>query len=126
MGVLITDQRMPGTTGVDLLEKVRTRYPDTIRMLVTAYSDISAAVDAINRGHVRRFLRKPVEPATLKAELRDALDVYLTKRKLKALEFRLFETERVYALGVVVAGIGTELRNPLHRAAQNLELARED
>jgi DNA-binding NtrC family response regulator len=41
VGVLITDQRMPGTTGVELLEKVRARHPDTIRMLVTAYSDLS-------------------------------------------------------------------------------------
>jgi two-component system NtrC family sensor kinase len=125
VGVLVTDQRMPGTTGVDLLEKVRTQYPDTIRMLVTAYSDLAAAVDAINRGHVRRFLRKPVEPALLKAELRDALDVYLTNRKLRALECRLFETERVYALGVVVAGIGSELKTPLHWVSRNLQAARE-
>ena len=125
VGVLVTDQRMPGTTGVDLLEQVRTQYPDTIRMLVTAYSDLSAAVDAINRGHVRRFLRKPVEPTTLKAELRDALEVYLTARKLKALECRLVETERVYALGIVTAGIGAELKNALRWVSHNLHVARE-
>jgi signal transduction histidine kinase len=113
VGVIVADQRMPGTTGVELLERVRHEYPDTVRMLITAYSDIQAAIGAINRGHVRRYLRKPWEPGELKTELADALDIYAMSRKLAALEVRLRETERVYALGVVVASIAHELRNPM-------------
>jgi signal transduction histidine kinase len=113
VGVIVADQRMPGTTGVELLEHVRNEYPDTVRMLITAYSDIQAAIGAINRGQVRRYLRKPWEPGELKAELSDALDIYSMGRKLSALELRLRETERVYALGVVVASIAHELRNPM-------------
>jgi two-component system NtrC family sensor kinase len=113
VGVIIADQRMPGTTGIELLERIRDEYPDTVRMLITAYSDIQAAIGAINRGRVRRYLRKPWEPGELKAELADALDIYNMSRKLYALELRLRETERVYALGIVVASIAHELRNPM-------------
>jgi two-component system, NtrC family, sensor kinase len=82
-------------------------------MLLTAYSDIQAAIQAINRGRVRRYLRKPWEPGELKAEIADALDIYGMSRKLYALELRLRETERVYSLGIVVASVAHELRNPM-------------
>ena len=71
VGVIVADQRMPGTTGVELLERVREEYPDTVRMLLTAFSDIQAAIQAINRGRVRRYLRKTWEPGELKAEIAD-------------------------------------------------------
>lgn len=124
VGVLVADQRMPGTTGVELLERVRAEFPETIRILVTAYSDLRAAIDAINRGHVRRFLRKPWEPEELQTELRDALNVYETTRKLHTIERRLRENERVYSLGVVAAGIAHELRNPVGWISNNLALIR--
>ncbi len=123
VGVLVADQRMPGTTGVELLERVREEYPDTIRILITAYSDLPAAIDAINRGQVRRYLRKPWEPDELKAELRDALDVYSMTRRLAQMEQHLRETERIYSLGVVAAGIAHELRNPVGWISNNLNLA---
>lgn len=59
VAVLIADQRMPGMSGIDLCEKVRAAHPDTVRMLVTAYSDLSAAISAINRGHVSRYRTSP-------------------------------------------------------------------
>jgi two-component system, NtrC family, sensor kinase len=120
VGVLLTDQRMPVTTGVELLERVRTDYPDTIRMLVTAYSDLGAAIDAINRGQVRRYIKKPWQPDELKSELADALDVYRMSCRMRSLERRLLETERLYALGVVAAGIAHELRNPIDYIGGNL------
>lgn len=126
VGVIVADQRMPGTTGVELLERVRTDYPDTVRMLITAYSDIQAAIGAINRGRVRRYLRKPWEPGELRAELSDALDVYAMARKVSALEVRLRETERVYALGVVVASIAHELRNPMMLVTTGLSYLQDE
>jgi len=124
VGVLVTDQRMPGVTGVDLLERVRQEHPDTIRMLITAYSDLGAAIDAINRGQVRRYLRKPWRADELKSELSDALDVFDMRRTMRTMERRLAETERLYALGVVAAGIAHELNNPLTWIGGNLHLAR--
>ncbi len=120
IGAIIADQRMPGTTGVALLERVRAEYPDTIRLLITAYSDIRAAIDAINSGHVRRYLKKPWLPEELRNEVREALDAYQAKRERDALEIRLRETERVYALGVVAASIGHELKTPIGWITNNL------
>jgi signal transduction histidine kinase len=126
VGVIVADQRMPGTSGVELLERVRDEHPDTVRMLITAYSDIQAAIGAINRGRVRRYLRKPWEPAELKAELADALDIYAMSKKVAALEVRLRETERVYALGVVVASIAHELRNPMMLVTTGLSFVQSE
>ncbi|HEX3773199.1 MAG TPA: ATP-binding protein [Polyangiaceae bacterium] len=120
VGAIIADQRMPGTTGVALLERVHSEYPDTVRLLITAYSDIRAAIDAINCGHVRRYLKKPWLPEELRNEVRDALDAYRMKREREALDIRLRETERVYALGVVAASIGHELKTPIGWITNNL------
>ena len=120
VAVVVSDQRMPRMTGVELLEQVHLEFPDAARVLVTAYTDAHAAIDAINRGRVRRFLKKPWEPSELKAELMDGLERYSTQRRIKELERRLIQTERVYALGIVAAGIGHELRNPISWIATNL------
>lgn len=120
VGVVLTDQRMPGMTGIELLEKVQSDYPDAIRLLITAYSDLQAAEDAINRGHVRRYMRKPWEPETLRAELRDAIDLYTLNTRVKELESRLMETERAYSLSVVATGLADELRNPVGWIRNNL------
>jgi two-component system, NtrC family, sensor kinase len=113
VGVLIADQRMPEITGLELLERVQVEYPQTVRMLVTAYADLTTAIDAINRGRVRRYLRKPWEADELLAALAEALEFYQMSGKLCALERRLRETERVYSLGVTTAGLARELRGPL-------------
>ncbi len=121
VAVVVSDQRMPVMSGVELLEQVRAEFPDTARVLSTAYTDAHAAIDAINRAGVRRYLKKPWEPAELKAEVADGLERYLTRRRLKELERRLIQTERVYALGIVAAGIGHELRNPISWISTNLQ-----
>jgi signal transduction histidine kinase len=72
--VVMTDQRMPDMTGVELLEHVRETHPDTMRLLFTGYADIRAVVDAINRGNVYRYITKPWDPDELQAILRDAVE----------------------------------------------------
>jgi signal transduction histidine kinase len=59
VAVLLSDQRMPGMTGVDLAERVLELYPEVVRVIITAYSDLEATIDAINRAHVSRFIKKP-------------------------------------------------------------------
>lgn len=76
VGVLITDQRMPIQTGVQLLDRVKTRYPDIVRLLTTAYADLDDAVSAVNRGEIFRYVLKPWDIDVLRAELNDALDLY--------------------------------------------------
>lgn len=57
--VVITDQRMPGTTGSELLALIKDRYPKVRRMLVTAYADLEAIIDAVNNGGVMKYFAKP-------------------------------------------------------------------
>lgn len=124
VAVLLVDQRMPGMSGVEVFEVARVRHPDTVRILITAFADMTEAIAAINRGHIRRYLRKPWEPEELKAALHEAVEIYQTRKKIMDLETRLLETERTHALGVVAAGVAHELRNPLAAMSMNLELAR--
>ncbi len=71
--VIVADQRMPGMSGVEVLEKVRERSPRTIRILLTGYADPAAIQGSINSGEVFRFLSKPCPPATLRETLMQAV-----------------------------------------------------
>ncbi len=73
VGVIISDQRMPGMTGVDFLEKAKEIAPDTVRIVLTGYADINAAVDAINRGGAYRYIAKPWRDDELLQVIRDAM-----------------------------------------------------
>src|SRR5688572_7608129 len=81
IGILITDQRMPGEKGVQLLEKARQLRPKIIRMLATAYSDIDAAVDAVNSGAIYKYVNKPWDVAPLEEILRRALEFFMVQRE---------------------------------------------
>jgi DNA-binding NtrC family response regulator len=70
--VVMTDQRMPETTGVEMLSQVRARYPDTICIMFTGYADIKAVVDGINTAGLYRYITKPWDPDDLIALLHDA------------------------------------------------------
>jgi two-component system NtrC family sensor kinase len=120
IAVLITDQRMPGLSGIDLCERARLSHPDVVRMLVTAYSDLSAAVAAINRGYVSRYLNKPWNADELLATLRDAVERYRLHAAVQRLQLRISESERLSTLGVLTASIGHELRTPLSVVATNV------
>ncbi len=81
--IVMTDQRMPEMTGVEFLKHLREAYPDTTRLLFTAYADIEAVTDAINQGSVYRYISKPWEPHELLEVLRQAVEYHdlLTERK---------------------------------------------
>src|SRR3954471_13633194 len=70
--IVMSDQRMPEMTGVEFLSQLKETQPDTVRLLFTAYADLSAVIDAINEGSVYRYISKPWEPGELKAVLRQA------------------------------------------------------
>ncbi len=83
--LILTDERMPGMSGVELLEKVRAARPDCVRMLVTAYPDVANAIQAINRGHVNRYISKPFDSRELKlavAQELEHLNVLRANRRL--------------------------------------------
>jgi len=70
--VIISDQRMPGMSGTELLDKVKILYPDTIRMVLSGYTDLNVITESVNRGAVFRFLTKPWDDDNLRAQVRDA------------------------------------------------------
>lgn len=78
--ILLTDQKMPRRTGVQLLEWAREHYPRTIRLLMTGYAELDDAVEAINRGHVYHYLLKPWRTEELLHVLRNAADKCLGER----------------------------------------------
>lgn len=71
--VLISDQRMPGMTGVELLEQAKTISPATMRILLTGYADLGAVRAAVNAGEVFRYLTKPWSNTVLRETVRYAL-----------------------------------------------------
>lgn len=79
--IVLTDQRMPGMTGVELLEWVLTNHPRTQRLLWTAYADVEEAADAVNRGEVFRYLMKPYRPEELLGAVRAAARVLRLERE---------------------------------------------
>ncbi len=89
IGVIITDQRMPGMTGIEFLESILAIYPDTIRILLTGFSDMNAVMDAINRGQVYKYLVKPWQNDELKLYIQNALEIYHLRRENKDLAHKL-------------------------------------
>jgi response regulator RpfG family c-di-GMP phosphodiesterase len=74
--VIVSDLRMPGADGIQLLAQVRQLAPDTVRIMLTGYSDVDAAIGAVNEGSVFRFLTKPCPPETMVAALTAAVGQY--------------------------------------------------
>jgi response regulator RpfG family c-di-GMP phosphodiesterase len=70
--IVMSDQRMPQISGVELLTKLKARYPQAIRMLFTGFADLDSVIAAINQGHIFQFLRKPWQPEDLLASVRQA------------------------------------------------------
>ena len=88
--VIMTDQRMPQMTGVELLRRAKGDCPEAIRIVFTGYADIKGVVDAINQGEIYRYLTKPWDPDELLAVLHDACAHYdcLAERRLLLLDLR--------------------------------------
>src|SRR5690554_8010100 len=64
--VVMTDQRMPKMSGIEFLAELRQEHPEIVRVLFTGYSNISDVIDAINEGHVYRYISKPWKPVELR------------------------------------------------------------
>lgn len=130
IGLLMTDQRMPGEKGVQLLERVRQLNPRIIRVLATAYSDLDAAIQAVNTGAIYKYVTKPWEIPQLETTLRRGLEFFMVQRERDALLreklavlHKLVITDRLLGLGIVASGLGHQLQNTLDAVRSFLELA---
>jgi two-component system response regulator HupR/HoxA len=91
VSLVLTDQRMPGISGVDLLARARSLRPDAVRILLTGYADVDVIADAINRARVYRYIHKPWEPNELRLTVKRALEAYDLARENRDLTRRLEE-----------------------------------
>jgi signal transduction histidine kinase len=134
VAAVISDQRMPGMTGVEFLAEASRRCPYTQRILLTGYTEVEGIIDAINAGHVFGYLSKPWHPDDLLATLRRAVETHLLMKdkdrllsdlqqkneelrdlleETRRLQAAKIQAERWAALGKLAGMIAHDLRNPL-------------
>lgn len=90
IGVIVTDQRMPGMTGSEFLGKVKERFPDTMRIVLSGYTELNSIADAINRGAIYKFLTKPWDDDLLRQHIAEAFE----RHEMKDENRRLAELNR--------------------------------
>ena len=130
IGVLMTDQRMPGEKGVWLLERVRQVRPQIIRILVTAFTDMDAAIAAVNAGAIYKYVTKPWDPIQLEMTLKQSLEFFLVaeerdqllREKMSVLR-NMMIADRIVSLGLLAAGLSHHIRNSMVAVKTFLELA---
>ena len=129
IGLLMTDQRMPGDQGVWLLEKVRELRPRIVRVLATAYSDLDTVVEAVNTGAIYKYVSKPWDPPQLEMTLKRGLEYFMVKqerdtlfKEKMAVLRNLTVADRVVSLGLLAAGLSHHIRNSLVAVKTFLDL----
>jgi CheY-like chemotaxis protein len=145
--VVISDQRMPGMTGIELLAEFERRSPQTVRMMLTAYSDLGPLIAAVNDGSVYRFFLKPWNPDEMRSAITDAVwlhsaqaalnqlvdllgqrkrDLQATLENLQRVQGELLAAERMTTVGRFSAGIAHNVRNSLTVMMNLLELVQQN
>jgi two-component system sensor histidine kinase/response regulator len=125
--VIISDQRMPEMTGIELLEIVADKYPDIRRYLLTAFTDTDTVIDAVNVGRVHGYIKKPFKADEVRATILNSLEVYHLKKKNGQM---LIELEKVNAellnmdglKSEIINSISNEISPPLNRIMGTLHL----
>lgn len=87
--IIITDQRMPNMTGVEFLESILEKHPDPMRILLTGYADLTAVIDAVNKGKIFHYLTKPWNEDELSKTIERAYEVYTLRKNEKELTEQL-------------------------------------
>jgi len=128
--IVMSDQRMPDVTGVELLRQVKDEYPDTVRLIFTAYADIGVVVRAINEGQVFRYVTKGCDPDELRSVVRQAADYYELRTERKRLVAELqqanAELRQANALKAAFLDVAShELNTPVTIIQGMCELADE-
>lgn len=113
VAVIISDQRMPGMSGNDLLATVRRAYPDIVRIVVTAFADSDPVLRAINEGLVARYVVKPWDVPELRQVVAWAVEAHVMGVGDSSLHARILETERLVTLGKISAATLHDMAQPL-------------
>lgn len=92
--VILSDQRMPKTTGIEFFESILESFPEPIRILITGYTDINAVIDSINRGQVYKYLTKPWNEDDIKNFIIKAYEVYKLRKENEELTNKLMDLNK--------------------------------
>jgi signal transduction histidine kinase len=122
--IIITDQRMPVMNGIEFLEKTIAPYPDALRLLITAYSELDVVIEAINRGQISKFLQKPWDWEKLSLAIENCALTYNAKRDLKLKNRELQKTND--ELNKFIYSISHDLREPLTTMLGLIQLSKKE
>jgi two-component system, probable response regulator PhcQ len=130
LGILMTDQRMPGEKGIQFLEKARQINPRVLRILVTAYSDLETAIDAVNTGAIYKYVTKPWDIPQLEVTLKRGIEFFLVQnerdqllREKMSVLHNTMMTDRLLSLGILASGLSHHIRNSMVAVKTFLDLA---
>jgi len=121
VAVLLSDQRMPGMSGIELCEAAKQMRPDVVRIIITAYSDLQVAVQAINRGQVARFLTKPWQDAELVQVLSASVELAQLQQTVRDMQVRLLRQGEPRAVAALREEFARQLRVPVDALRINSE-----
>ncbi len=119
ISLIISDQRMPGMNGTDLLRKSRDIAPNTIRILLTGYADIEATIEAINSGAIKYYITKPWDEELLISRINESLDLYRTKSE----NIRL--TRLIVEKNKNLKDLNHSLQDRVNRQTEHIRLQRD-
>jgi len=123
ISVIFCDQRMPGKTGVDFFEEIRVSYPLPVRIMLTAYTDVESIIDAINKGNIFRFVKKPWIEADIIGAIEEANKFYQANSMLSV---KNIELQKAYdELNKFAYSVSHDIRGPLSGILGAINLANE-
>ena len=121
--VIFCDQRMPGETGIEFLNDIKRQFPRPVRILLTAYADMEVIADAVNKGHIFRFVRKPWVEEEIVSSIEEASKFYIANSML---DVRNEELQKAYdELDKFAYSVSHDLRDPLTGVLSAIKLALE-
>lgn len=121
--IIFCDQRMPKQTGVEFFDEVRSLYPSAVRILLTAYTDVESVIDAINRGHIFRFVKKPWNEIDIISAIEEANKFHISSSMLAV---KHDELQRAYSeLDKFAYSVSHDIRGPLSGIMGAINLAQD-
>lgn len=123
VSIIISDQRMPEMTGVEMLEKSLALRPEAVRILLTGYTDIESVIAAVNSGQIYRYITKPWDPRDLEVTVQRAVEHYEMTQELKRKNEELKSLDEAKNHFMIL--INHELKTPLTTLLSYMELMQE-
>lgn len=125
--VIISDQRMPIMTGIELLETVAKKFPDIRRYLLTAFTESETVIEAVNVGRIHGYIKKPMKADEIRASINSSLETYHLRKKNQQIleELEKANTELLNMDGLkteIINSISNEISNPLNQIMGTLHL----